>query len=72
MIFFEMIFQMLALIFVELSFLNEVMILRTGRYLLFPAWNIQFILAFIVGPNLEIPIQTTLLTHGMVMIRHLN
>lgn len=66
----EVILQMLTLIFKELCLLDQMMVLRTIGSFLLPTWNIQLILAIVIGTDLEIFIKATLATH-LKVIGHL-
>ena len=52
---------MFAFVFIELDFLAEVMILGGGGALLLPVRYVQFVLALIIGLDLEVLIETAFL-----------
>lgn len=70
MVLLEMVLQMLALILEKFGLFDKVVVLRAVRPLLLPAGNIELVLALVVGPNLEIFIETALAAH-LEMLRHL-
>ena len=61
---------MFAFVFIELDFLAEVMILGGGGALLLPVRYVQFVLALIIGLDLEVLIETAFLADWSVVIWH--
>jgi hypothetical protein len=61
---------MLALILEKFGLFDKMVVLRAVRPLLLPAGNVELVLALVVGPDLEILVETALAAH-LEVLRHL-
>jgi len=61
---------MLALILEKFGLFDKMVVLRAVGPLLLPAGNVELVLALVVGPDLEILVETALAAH-LEVLRHL-